>query len=84
MKNLKEMVAILIDLVTEISKFLKERVPLTTEPEKLLCTEQAAELIGVSVSSVRRYSKSGKLPSKKMGGNLCFFLSEVIAFINRR
>lgn len=36
-------------------------------PERLYKVEQAAEVLGVSVYSIRRYIKKGLLPHRKIG-----------------
>lgn len=36
-------------------------------PERLYKVEQAAAVLGVSIYSIRRYIKSGALPSRKIG-----------------
>jgi len=49
--------------------------------KSLLSKKEAAQELGISQSSLDRLRKSGEINSKKIGGLICFSISEITSFI---
>ncbi len=49
--------------------------------EEVLTTKQAAEFLKVSVLTVRKMHKTGRLPAHKMGRKWLFLRSEILDWV---
>ena len=49
--------------------------------KSLLSKKEAAQELGISQSSLDRLRKCGEINSKKIGGLICFSISEIASFI---
>jgi excisionase family DNA binding protein len=55
---------------------------MTDTDDRVLSTEEAAELLGVKPKTVRLWAKTGKIPARRVGGKLWrFSRAQVLAFI---
>jgi len=52
--------------------------------ERLLSSEELAHLLNLSVATVRRLAKAGKIPHVRIGHLYRFNLQEVLAYIKNR
>ena len=50
----------------------------------LLTIADVAELLNLSVSTVRRLQRQRKIPFLKVGGSVRFFKGDVVAYLERR
>lgn len=48
----------------------------------VLTAAQVAELLAINVQEVRRLSRSGDLPSRRIGKSYRYFRDEVVAWLN--
>jgi excisionase family DNA binding protein len=48
----------------------------------VLTTAQVAELLAMNVQEVRRLSRDGRLPSRRIGKAYRFFRDEIVAWLN--
>ena len=51
--------------------------------EKVYSTEKVAEMLHVSVITIRRYIKSGKLPASKIGKSYCILESDIDGLLKK-
>ena len=52
-------------------------------PSEMLTPNQAAELLGTSAASIRRWVKAGTLPAFTIGGRVRIARSDVLAMVRR-
>ena len=53
-----------------------------TKPPVRLRTPQVAQVLGVSVDTVRRYARNGTLPARRIGGVYQYRLDDVKAYVD--
>ena len=67
--------------VGQLTAIIREALPTPATPqateEQIFITEEAAEYLNVSISTIHRWVKSQELPSQKIGGILRFKKSDL-------
>jgi excisionase family DNA binding protein len=54
-----------------------------SQPEGAITVDELAEYLGISVPTVRRLVKDGKIPVMRAGNQLRFFVADVVASLQR-
>ena len=71
----------LSDFVEEVAKVVRtelESIPNTSAPEELLTRAQAAELLSVTLPTLREYTKKGLITGYRMGSRVRYKRSEIL------
>ena len=69
------------DLIEEVAKVVRtelESIPNTSAPEELLTRVQAAELLSVTLPTLREYTKKGLITGYRMGSRVRYKRSEIL------
>lgn len=53
-----------------------------SEYPPVLTASQVADLLAINVQEVRRMSRSGEIPSRRIGKSYRYFRDEVVAWLN--
>lgn len=73
------------DILAQVVDAMREGKAVTVTPnERILTTQEAADLLGVSRPTVVKFIESGSLPAQRLSSRRKLQLSDVLAFRQRR
>ncbi len=78
-KDLQRIVNASVEAAT--AKVLSQVQPVASGPKEWLTNREAMGFLGLSKTSLQRYRSSGRLPFSKIGGNIYYKYSDLVAVL---
>ncbi len=69
------------ELRTTLPPLLADLKPTASGPKEWLTNREAMDFLGLSKTSLQRYRSSGRLPFSKIGGNIYYKYSDLVAVL---
>lgn len=77
-----ELSSLISDSVKKELENFKRELSKSNSSEDLLTREETCELLSINLSTLWSYTKTGKLPSKKIGNRVYYLKSEILEALN--